>query len=124
MPKQKYKRLTQKEKNERAKSRKRLRAEGILPPPKPRLNRKKFAAEVMEEYKACSWAEMSIYLHQAIACMVDDEMNEVTPEQVGVLKTIKIALEMKRFYKQLAAEGRDTFKRRELLDVVYPIYNL
>ncbi len=56
--------------------------------------------------------------------MVDDEMTEVTPEQVGVLKTIKIALEMKRFYEQLEAEGRDTFKQKELLDVVYPIYNL
>jgi len=56
--------------------------------------------------------------------MVDDEMNKITSEQVGVLKTIKIALEMKRFYEQLEAEGRDTFKQKELLDVVYPIYNL
>ena len=51
-------------------------------------------------------------------------MTEVTPEQVGVLKTIKIALEMKRFYEQLEAEGRDTFKRKELLDVIYPVYKL
>jgi len=124
MPKQKYKRLTQKEKNERAAVRKKLREDGLLPPKKPRLDRRKFAAEVMEEYKACGWAEMSIYLHQAIACMVDDNMTEVTPEQVGVLKVIKIALETKKFYERLEAEGRDTFKRGELLDVVYPIYNL
>ena len=42
--------------------------------------------------------------------MVDDEMNKITSEQVGVLKTIKIALEMKRFYEQLESEGRDTFR--------------
>ncbi len=124
MAKKKYKRLTQREKDERAASRKRLREEGLLPPRKPSLNRKKFAADVMAEYRASSWAKLSIYLHQAIACMTDDEMTEVTSEQVGVLKTIKIALEMKRFYEQLEAEGRDTFKQKELLDVVYPIYNL
>ena len=78
----------------------------------------------MVEYKACNWVELSLYLHQAIACMVDENMNKITSEQVGVLKTIKIALEMKRFYEQLEAEGRDTFKQKELLDVVYPIYNL
>lgn len=124
MPKQKYKRMTQREKNERAAVRKQLREEGLLPPPKPRLDRKKFAAEVIAEYKACNWVEISLYLHDAIFCMVGDEIDKVTPEQVGVLKTIKIALEMKRFYAQLKAEGRDTYKRQELIDVVYPIYNL
>ena len=124
MSKKKYKRLTQREKDERAALRKRLREEGLLPPRKPSLNRKEFAAQVMVEYKACNWVELSLYLHQAIAWMVDDEMTEVTPEQVCVLKTIKIALEMKRFYEQLEAEGRDTFKRKELLDVIYPVYKL
>ena len=124
MSKKKYKRLTQREKDERAALRKRLREEGLLPPRKPSLNRRKFAADVMEEYKSCGWVKLSFYLHQAIAWMVDDEMTEVTPEQVCVLKTIKIALEMKRFYEQLEAEGRDTFKRKELLDVIYPVYKL
>ena len=124
MSKKKYKRLTQREKDERAALRKRLREEGLIPPCKPSLNRKEFAAEVMTEYKTCSWVKLSIYLYQAIACMVDDKMNKITSEQVGVLKTIKIALEMKQFYEQLEAEGRDTFKQKELLDVVYPIYNL
>ena len=53
MAKKKYKRLTQREKDERAASRKRLQAEGLLPPRKPILNRRKFAADVMAEYKSC-----------------------------------------------------------------------
>ena len=40
MAKKKYKRLTQREKDERAALRKRLREEGLLPPRKPSLNRK------------------------------------------------------------------------------------
>ena len=49
MPKWK-KRLTQREKAERAAIKKQLQADGVLPPDKPRLNRKKFAREVWEEF--------------------------------------------------------------------------
>lgn len=126
MPKQqRYKRLTQREKNERAAVRKQLREEGILPPPKPRLDRKKFAAEVVAEYKACNWVELSLYLHQAIACMVDEGMTKVTSEEVGVLKTLKIALETKRFHERLKEEGRTTYKMKEYFtEVVEPIWKL
>ena len=49
MPKGK-KRLTQREKAERAAIKKQLQADGVLPPDKPRLNRKKFAREVWEDF--------------------------------------------------------------------------
>ena len=39
----KKKRLTQRERAERAAAKKRLQARGVLPPDKPMLNRKKFA---------------------------------------------------------------------------------
>ena len=47
--------MTKKERKELAKVKKRLQAEGVLPPDKPRLNRKKFAREVNEE-----WEELEI----------------------------------------------------------------
>ena len=47
----KKKRLTQREKAERAKMKKELQAEGVLPPDKPRLNRKKFARETWAEWE-------------------------------------------------------------------------
>ena len=55
MPKGK-KRLTQREKAERAAIKKQLQADGVLPPDKPRLNRKKFAREVWDEF-----SEMDVY---------------------------------------------------------------
>lgn len=47
----KKKRLTQREKAERAAMKKQLQAEGVLPPDKPRLNRKKFARETWAEWE-------------------------------------------------------------------------
>ena len=41
--------MTKKERKDLAKAKKRLQAEGVLPPNKPRLNRKKFAKEVNKE---------------------------------------------------------------------------
>ena len=52
----KKKRLTQREKAERAAIKKQLQADGVLPPDKPRLNRKKFAREVWDEF-----SEMDVY---------------------------------------------------------------
>ena len=48
----KKKRLTQRERAERAAAKKRLQARGVLPPDKPRLNRKKFAQETWAEWTA------------------------------------------------------------------------
>lgn len=46
----KKKRLTQKEKKQNAEIKKKLQEEGIIPPDKPRLNRKKFVDEAMKEW--------------------------------------------------------------------------
>ena len=54
---QKKKRLTQREKAERAAIKKKLREDGLLPPIKPRLNRKKFARETWAEFDAFYKAE-------------------------------------------------------------------
>ena len=43
----KNKRLTRREKAERAAMKKELQARGVLPPDKPRLDRKKFARETL-----------------------------------------------------------------------------
>ena len=48
----KRKRMTQREKDLRARTKKELQAQGVLPPDKPRLNRKKFAREAWSEFQA------------------------------------------------------------------------
>lgn len=82
----KKKRLTQREKTENARIKKEMQKEGILPPDKARLNRKKFAREVMAEFGAMDVFAADLYLRRAIGCMVSEDMTRVSEEQVGVLQ--------------------------------------
>ena len=125
MAAKKPKRMTQRERDARAAAKKRLQAEGILPPDKPRLNRKKFAAEVWAEYELENPASFDIWLYKAIGMMVGPDMREVTAEEVGVLKLIKLAIETRKFHKRLEDEGRATYKFQEYFDTVYkPVMEL
>lgn len=122
---QKKKRLTQREKAERAKIKKQLQEEGLLPPDKPRLNRKKFAREVWEEFNEMDVLKADYYLRRAIWAMVGPDMHEVTLEQVGILKLLKLAVETEKFMRALEAEGRDQYTIGEYHDKVYsPIMKL
>lgn len=121
----KKKRLTQREKAENAAFKKRMQDKGLLPPDKPKLNRKKFAAEVLAEFDEVDVYDSILYLRKAIGCMVSPDMREVTSEQVGVLKLLKIAVETRKFMKALSAEGRTQYTIGEYLDkVVLPITRL
>ena len=125
MAAKKQKRMTQRQKGERAQVKKELQAKGILTPDKPRLNRKKFAKEVWAEYEAMDPFRREIFLLKAIGCMVGPDMLKVTPEEVRVLKMLKLAVEMDKFSQQLKAEGRDTYTLGELSDkVIMPVLKL
>ena len=125
---EKRKRLTQREKAGRAAAKKRLQAEGVLPPDKPRLNRKKFAQEAWAEYEALYQAEpirAEIALIKAICFMVGPEMTVVSSEEVGILKVLKMAVEYDAFLKRLEQEGRGKYSMKELVEEVFlPIYKL
>lgn len=124
----KRKRLTIAEKKINTEIRSELRAEGIIPPIKDRLNRKKFAEEIIEDYKEnLKIYEDSTYLHQAIECMLPDikYKGKVNPEQVGVLKVLKIAMEIKKFMKDKLENGENKYNPYDLYkNVVDPIIKL
>lgn len=121
----KKKRMTQREKNERAAIKKQLQSEGFLPPDKPRLNRKKFAKEVWEEFQAMPHSAADFYLRRAIQVAVGPDMHTVTSEEVGILKLIKLAVEMEKYMKQLQAEGKDRYTIGEFYEKVYkPVMEL
>ena len=124
----KKKRLTQREKAERAAAKKRLQARGVLPPNKPRLNRKKFAQETWAEWTALLAEDRlraAMALCRAVSFTTAPELLEVTPEQVGILKAIKIAVEYEKFLRKLEAEGRSDYTVGELADeVILPVWNL
>ena len=53
------------------------------------------------------------------------ELLEVTPEQVGILKAMKIAVEYEKFLQKLEAEDRSDYSIGELADeVILPVWKL
>lgn len=122
---QKKKRLTQAQKAANARIKKKFQEEGLIPPDKPRLNRKAFAAQVWKEFEELDVITADLCLRKAIGCMVGPDMRKVTPEEVGVLKLMKIAVETARFMEALKAEGRDQYTIGEFIDkVVHPVVKL
>ncbi len=122
---EKRKRLTQRQKNERAQIRRKLQAEGLIPPNKPRLDRKKFAAAVIPEFEAMDVCTADFYLRKAIYSTVAADMRSVTVEQVGVLKLLKLAVETSKFMDKLKTEGREKYSVKEYYDeVLGPIERL
>ena len=121
----KKKRLTQREKAERAKMKKELQAEGVLPPDKPRLNRKKFARETWAEFFERDPILAEVRLLRAVEFVAGPEVPKITPEQIGVFKTLKIAIELDKFLRRLEAEGRKQYTIGELFDeVFFPVWKL
>lgn len=124
----KKKRLTQRERAERAAAKKRLQARGVLPPDKPRLNRKKFAQETWAEWTALlaeNRLGAAMALCRAGSFTTAPELLEVTPEQVGILKAMKIAVEYEKFLQKLEAEDRSDYSIGELADeVILPVWKL
>lgn len=111
----KTKRLTNREKQERAKFKKQLQAEGALPPDKPKLNRKKFIEEAEEEWngrdKGCYiW---DLYLMHAISYMLghfDKKDLRMSREAVGAAKILKIAMRLREFSEAMEAKGENEYK--------------
>lgn len=105
-----------------------LQAEGVLPPDKPRLNRKKFARETWaewEEFLKSDPIRAEVSLLRAVEFIAGPELPAVTPEQVGVYKALKLAVEYNKFLRKLEAEGRSKYTIGELADeVVLPIWKL
>jgi hypothetical protein len=126
----KRKRLTISEKKMNAKVRTELRAEGIIPPIKPKLNRKKFAEDVIKDYRENLNKYDDIrYLYEAIGWMIPSTNTEykqkISLEQIGVLKVLKAAMEIKKFIKQKSEKGEEKYSVEELYkNVINPIIKL
>lgn len=106
----KRKRMTQRQKQIRADTKKELQARGILPPDKKRLNRKAFVEEAMEEWngKSRDFYAWDLFLYQAIAYMLCqiDKHGKVSPEAIGVAKCLKLAIRLKEFSDKLKEQGK------------------
>ena len=88
-----------------------MQEKGILPPDKPRLNRKKFIEESQAEYNGeKDWYTRDVYLHRALSYMLTHTGNGMkmnpTLEAVGAAKVLKIAVELRHLHEGLKAEGK------------------
>lgn len=120
------KRLTSREKRSNARIKKELQAEGVLPPDKPKLNRKKFIEEAMNEWNSRDkdvfvW---ELYLAEAFSLMlghVEKRSLRTSLEAVGAAKVLKLALRLRKFSKKLQGEGRDKYTAGEKYEFVKDI---
>ena len=124
----KRKRMTQKERDARARAKKELQELGLLPPDKPRLNRKRFKEEVLKSWQAeihpGSLAD-SIFLSRAVIWMLADIPDApVTLEQIGLLKTMKLAVELKRLHEKVKEQGESCTLQDEYDKVVKTVIGL
>ena len=110
----KKKRLTNKEKKLNAEIKKELQEKGVIPPDKPKLNRKKFIEEASAEWnnrdKECFvW---DVYLMGALSYMLGhmEKGMRLSREAVGAAKVLKIAMRLREFSEGLKARGEHEYK--------------
>ena len=117
--------MTKREIKERAETKKRLQAKGILPPNKKRLNRKKFIDEAREQWqkrdRTCfKW---EFYIMRALTWMTSytDNRGNISPEAVGAAKVYKIALRFKEFEEEIRKSGKSAYTVGELYESIRDI---
>lgn len=118
--------LTNREKRENAQIKKKLQEEGVLPPDKKPLNRKKFIEEARQEWNS---RDLECHIWLAYICEAASVVMAATEkgsmraslEAVGAAKVIKVALRLREFSKKLEAEGRDTYKIGEKYEYIKDI---
>ena len=112
----KNKRLTNKEEAGKGQSSRRgCRTKGVLPPDKPKLNRKKFIDEAREEWNGRSsdcfiWEH---YLMDAISymlCQREGMSSRASLEAVGAAKVLKLAIRLREFSEEVREKGEHEYK--------------
>lgn len=115
----KRKKLTQREIKQNREIKKQMQAEGILPPDKPKLNRKKFAQEVCKEWKE-QGGGCELYLYTVLSLMTNSgQFGTVSLEDLGILKLKKCTLVLKK-----AMEENKSMTYGDILDLLYPIWKM
>ena len=113
------------EKDTRHREKRRLQDLGELPPDKPALNRKRFAERVMSEYEAMEPKRLAFYMWKVTRLLVSADMPQVSPEQVGMLKLVKAAIELERFESRQVRAGRPRYTKSALYEqVIEPVIKL
>ncbi len=117
--------MTLKEKKRREMVRRELRAEGVLPPTKKPLNRKRFCEEAEALLADMNFIVDGPYIVWAIMEMLGHTGGTGTgrsPEAVGAAKVVKLAVARREFEKERREKGDVSFTLGELIEVTEDIY--
>lgn len=121
----KGKRMTNKEKAVNARIKKEMQQKGIIPPDKPKLNRKQYVDEAMREWndRDKDFYAWDIYLYRAFSIMLGkvDRNLRISQEAVGVAKCLKLAIRLKEFSDMLRSEGRNEYTLKEEIEFIKDI---
>lgn len=123
MATKKYKRMTNREKEERKRFKKILQEDGILPPDKPRLNRKKFAQEVCDEWKDYSlgdYVKLNTFIIVLEMMTNSGRYGSISKEDLGILKLKKCAMVL----DQKLQENGNRMTYEQIIEVLEPIWEL
>ena len=121
------KKLTAREKKLNAMLKKEWQEAGIIRPDKPKLNRKKFIEETINEWNnrdkdIFTW---ELYLAEAFGIMLGHvekkNFKRASLEAVGAAKVLKLALRLRQFSKKMKSEGRDKYTVGEKMKFVEDI---
>lgn len=121
------KRMTQREIRQRAAIKRQLQQEGLIPPDKPKLNRKKFVEDTRNQLLTWKRKEplLFLYLGWALSEMMchKDRSGRYSLEAVGAAKAARLAMERAKLEAEKQESGEQTFTVGELLERVKDIYN-
>ena len=123
MATKKYKRMTNREKEERKRFKKILQEDGILPPDKPRLNRKKFAQEVCDEWKDYSlgdYVKLNTFIIVLEMMTNSGRYGSISKEDLCILKLKKCAMVL----DQKLQENDNRMTIEQIIEVLEPIWKL
>ena len=123
MATKKYKRMTNREKEERKRFKKILHEYGILPHDKPRLNRKKFAQEVCDEWKDYSlgdYVKLNTFIIVLEMMTNSGRYGSISKEDLGILKLKKCAMVL----DQKLQENGNRMTYEQIIEVLEPIWKL
>lgn len=117
------KRMTNKEKKAKVEAKKLLQAEGILPPDKPRLNRKKFIDEALKEWDDREYDIYEPYLVRAILWMTTKKTpdSHIHAEAVAAAKVLKLAVKLREFNSEIKADGKTEYKLNDQYEYIKEI---
>ena len=121
----KSRRLTMREKKLNAELKKKWQEEGIIPPDKPKLDRKRFIQEAMDGWNSREPdAIWDIYIYRAIGIMMGHSERRSlrrSLEAVGAAKILKTAMRLREFHEKNRAEGKTEYRMMDEYDYIKDI---